>query len=285
MAEQKGQGTLYVVATPIGNRGDMGARAVEVLKSVDRIAAEDTRHSRPLLESLGVRRPMTALHEHNECEQAERLVERLRAGESIALISDAGTPLISDPGFNLVRAARQAGVLVVAVPGPSALIAALSVAGLPTDRFVFEGFLPAKGGARRERLKDLTDEPRTLVFYESSHRIVESLADMRDLLGPEREAVVARELTKAFEQVQGDTLGQLAAWILADPNRRRGEFVVLVRGAERPAAEGVDAEALRVLEILLAELPLAKAAALAARITGSRRKALYQAGLALHGQE
>ena len=285
MAEQKGPGTLYVVATPIGNRGDMGARAVEVLKSVDRIAAEDTRHSRPLLESLGVRRPMAALHEHNEREQAERLVERLRAGESIALISDAGTPLISDPGFNLVRAAREAGVPVVTVPGPSALVAALSVAGLPTDRFVFEGFLQARAVARRERLKALADEPRTLVFYESSHRIAESLADMRDLFGPEREAVVARELTKAFEQVEGGTLEKLADWILADPNRRRGEFVVLVRGAERAAAEGVGAEALRVLEILLAELPLAKAAALAAQITGSRRKALYQAGLALQDRE
>ncbi|WJW74829.1 16S rRNA (cytidine(1402)-2'-O)-methyltransferase [Thiohalobacter sp. IOR34] len=270
-------GTLYVVATPIGNRADISARAIEVLSAVDLIAAEDTRHSRPLLKHYGVRTPLQALHEHNERQQAEALVARLKAGESIALISDAGTPLISDPGFNLVRAARAAGVTVVPVPGPSALIAALSAAGLPTDRFVFEGFLPSRPAARRERLAALAEEPRTLVFYESSHRIADSLADMRELFGAGRPAAVARELSKAFEEIQSGTLEELLDWLQADPNRRRGEFVVLVHGAP-PAAEDED-EARRVLGVLLEEMPLKKAAALAARLTGQRKNRLYQLAL------
>ncbi|HHO68310.1 MAG TPA: 16S rRNA (cytidine(1402)-2'-O)-methyltransferase, partial [Gammaproteobacteria bacterium] len=192
-------GTLFVVATPIGNLGDMTPRGVEVLQQADLIAAEDTRHSRRLAEHFGIATPMLALHEHNERSVAARLVERLRQGESIALISDAGTPLISDPGYQLVRAAREAGVPVVPVPGASALVAALSVAGLPTDRFVFEGFLPPRQAARRKRLEALKDEPRTLVFYESSHRIVDSLNDLKDVFGPGRQALLARELTKAFE--------------------------------------------------------------------------------------
>jgi len=276
-------GQLFVVATPIGNLGDLSPRARETLATVDLIAAEDTRHSRRLLEHFGIRRPLVALHEHNERERCERLIERLQAGESVALISDAGTPLISDPGYRLVRAAREAGVPVVPVPGPSALIAALSVAGLPTDRFVFEGFLPAKAQARRSRLQALANEPRTLVFYESSHRIQAMLADLAEILGSDREAVLARELTKQFEQIEGGRLDHLCQWLDADENHRRGEFVVLVAGA--PAVEEEAGEVQRILEILLRELPVKRAAAVAAELTGRRRNELYRLALELSGQE
>lgn len=273
-------GVLYVVATPIGNRADITQRALDVLGAVARVLAEDTRHSGTLLRSLGIATPLVSLHEHNEQAQVDGLLARLRAGEDLALISDAGTPLISDPGYRLVRAARQAGVTVVPVPGPSALIAALSVAGLPTDRFVFEGFLPPKAAARRGRLQALAAESRTLVFYEASHRIQECLADLAEIFGAGREAVIARELTKSFEQVQSATLAELNAWLAADANRLRGEFVVLVAGA--PAAEeaDIDPEARRVLDILRRELPVKQAAALAAEITGARKNALYQLALA-----
>lgn len=269
-------GTLYVVATPIGNRADITRRAQEVLAAVDRILAEDTRHSGALLAALGIATPLLSLHEHNEAAQTEAVVGRLLAGEDLALISDAGTPLISDPGFRLVRAARQAGIPVVPVPGASALIAALSAAGLPTDRFVFEGFLPAKAPARRARLQALAAETRTLVFYESSHRIRDCIDDLAAIFGPERHAVIARELTKAFEQIQGGPLTELRTWLVADPNRTRGEFVVLVQGAEPPPDADVPPEAQRVLAILLRELPVKQAAALAAEISGARRNALYQ---------
>lgn len=275
-------GQLFVVATPIGNLGDLSPRARETLAAVDLIAAEDTRHSRRLLEHFGIRRPLVALHEHNERERSEQLIERLRAGESVALISDAGTPLISDPGYRLVRAAREAGVPVVPIPGPSALIAALSVAGLPTDRFVFEGFLPAKAQARRSRLQALADEPRTLVFYESSHRIQAMLGDLAEIFGPAREAVLARELTKQFEQIEGGRLDYLCEWLDADEHRRRGEFVVLVAGA--PAVEEAAGEVRRVLEILLRELPVKRAAAVAAELTGRRRNEVYRLALELSGQ-
>lgn len=269
-------GILYVVATPIGNRADITRRAQEVLAAVDRILAEDTRHSGALLAALGIATPLLSLHEHNEAAQTEAVVGRLLAGEDLALISDAGTPLISDPGFRVVRAARQAGIPVVPVPGASALIAALSAAGLPTDRFVFEGFLPAKAPARRARLQALAAETRTLVFYESSHRIRDCIDDLAAIFGPERHAVIARELTKAFEQIQGGPLTELRTWLAADPNRTRGEFVVLVQGAEPPPDGDVLPEAQRVLAILLRELPVKQAAALAAEITGARRNALYQ---------
>lgn len=275
-------GHLYVVATPIGNLGDMTPRAVDVLRGVDRIAAEDTRHSRPLLEHFGITTPAVAYHEHNERQQAEKLVAALQRGESVALISDAGTPLLSDPGYRLVRAARDAGLVVLPIPGPSALIAALSVAGLPTDRFVFEGFLPAKAAARRTRLQQLAREPRTLVFYEAGRRIEESLADMEDSFGGERQAVIARELTKAFETVHGDGLARLRAWLSEDPDRRRGEFVVLVHGA--PEADQDEAEADRVLGILVAEVGVRQAAALAAQITGLSRNRLYRRALELSGE-
>jgi 16S rRNA (cytidine1402-2'-O)-methyltransferase len=269
-------GTLHVVATPIGHRDDISTRAVETLKSVAVIAAEDTRHTRPLLQHLGIDTPLVALHDHNERTAVDALVQRLVDGDHVALVSDAGTPLISDPGFRLVRAARQAGLRVSPVPGPSAVVAALSVAGLPSDRFVFEGFLSAKAGARRSRLAELAGEPRTLIFYESSHRIAESLQDMRDVFGAGREAVVARELTKLFETVLGAPLAQLVQTVQGDPNQQKGEFVVMVAGRDETEDDRL-AEGLRVFGILKDELPPAKAAKLAAAITGAPRKALYGA--------
>ncbi len=272
-------GVLYVVATPIGNRGDISPRALSVLGAVDKVLAEDTRHSGALLRTLGIATPLLSLHEHNEQLQVEPLLARLRGGADLALISDAGTPLISDPGYRIVRAARQAGIQVVPIPGPCALIAALSVAGLPTDRFVFEGFLPAKAAARRAHLLALAGETRTLVFYESSHRIEESLADLAECLGAEREAVIARELTKTFEQVQSGSLAELNIWLSEDANRQRGEFVLLIAGTVAVMDTELDAEAQRVLKLLLVELPVKRAAALAAEITGARKNALYQYAL------
>ena len=267
-------GTLYVVATPIGHLGDLSVRALETLRTVDAICAEDTRHTRQLLSHFGVERPLLALHEHNEDAQAASLVRRLLEGESLALVSDAGTPLVSDPGYRLVRAARAAGLGVSPVPGACAAIAALSVAGLPSDRFVFEGFLPAKGAARRDRLARLVPEPRTLLFYESGHRIEESLADMAAAFGPERPAVLARELTKLFETVLGETLGELVEQVGADANQRKGEFVVMVQGAGEDADARVT-EGRRVYATLAAHLPPSTAAKLAAELTGAPRKALY----------
>lgn len=271
-----GRGRLWVVATPIGNLDDLSQRARDTLRRVDLIAAEDTRHSAPLLAQAGSRALMLALHEHNEREQAARVVEHLRGGGEAALISDAGTPLISDPGFRLVRAAREAGYDVSPVPGPCAAIAALSVAGLPSDRFVFEGFLPAKGAARRERLQALAAETRTLIFYESSHRIVESLADAIGAFGGAREAVLARELTKLFETIIAAPLADIATRVAADANQQRGEFVLLVAGAAGEAADAQLAEGRRVFALLREELPPARAAKLAAAITGAPRKQLYE---------
>jgi 16S rRNA (cytidine1402-2'-O)-methyltransferase len=268
-------GCLWVVATPIGHRDDLSARAIETLRAVALIAAEDTRHSRPLLLHHGVATPLVALHDHNEREVVDALVARLQGGESVALISDAGTPLISDPGFRLVRAARAAGIRCAPVPGACAAIAALSVAGLPSDRFVFEGFLPPKAAARRSRLRELAGEPRTIIFYESSHRVAESLADMRDAFGAGREAVLARELTKMFETVLGEPLAELAARVAADPDQQRGEHVIVVAGRGEEADAKL-AEGQRVFAILRDELPPAKAAKLAAAISGAPRKLLYE---------
>jgi len=273
--------TFFVVATPIGNLADMSTRAVDVLGAVDCIVAEDTRHSRKLLQHYALQTPMTALHEHNERELAPKLVQQLLEGRSLALISDAGTPLISDPGYNLVRLAHQAGVRVVPVPGPSALICALSASGLPTDRFVFEGFLPAKSTARVNRLQQLGRESRTLVFYESSHRIAESLRDMRDVFGARRPAVLARELTKQFETIHGDTLQALSQWVADDPNQQKGEMVVLVQGLVEAEGHAITPEAERVLTVLLEELPIKTAAKLAARLTGLNKRELYDYGLSL----
>ncbi|UNK56512.1 16S rRNA (cytidine(1402)-2'-O)-methyltransferase [Pseudoxanthomonas daejeonensis] len=269
--------TLHVVATPIGNLGDLSPRAQQVLREVDAVCAEDTRRSGQLLAHFGIGTPLLALHEHNEQQLAERLVARLLAGESLALVSDAGTPLVSDPGYRLVRAARAAGVRVSPVPGPSALVAALSVAGLPSDRFAFEGFLPAKASARRERLAELAGETRTLVFYESSHRIDESLADLRAAFGDGRPAVLGRELTKLFETVLDGSLADLHARVLADADQRKGEFVLVVQGVGEDA-DAILAEGRRVHAILARQLPPSAAARLAAEITGAPRKALYGAG-------
>jgi 16S rRNA (cytidine1402-2'-O)-methyltransferase len=267
-------GTLHVVATPIGNLGDLSSRALATLRSVDAVCAEDTRHTRQLLAHFGLERPLQALHQHNEDAQAQQLVARLLAGESLALVSDAGTPLVSDPGYRLVSAARAAGVRVSPVPGACAAIAALSVAGLPSDRFVFEGFLPAKGNARRERLARLAGEVRTLMFYESAHRIDETLRDMAAVFGAARRGVVARELTKLFETVLDGALADLAARVAADPDQRRGEFVVIVQGAGEDADARI-AEGQRLYAKLSEYLKPSQAAKLAAELSGAPRKALY----------
>lgn len=266
-------GHLYIVATPIGHLGDLSPRAAAVLRGVDAILAEDTRTSAVLLQHLGLQRPLIALHEHNERERVDGLLRRLQAGESLALISDAGTPLISDPGYVLVRAARETGLPVLAVPGPCALIAALSIAGLPTDRFRFVGFLPARSGARRTALEALRGETDTWVCYESSHRISECLDDLVDVLGGERPATLARELTKRFEQSVQRPLAELRDWLAEDPQRQRGEFVLVIAGA--PPAGPDAAETDRLLKLLLTELPASRAARLAAEISGQPRKPLY----------
>ncbi|MGN8260810.1 16S rRNA (cytidine(1402)-2'-O)-methyltransferase [Pseudomonas sp. SMSB3] len=273
-------GTLYVVATPIGNLDDISARALKVLADVALIAAEDTRHSVRLLQHFGIETPLAACHEHNERDEGGRFITKLLAGEDVALVSDAGTPLISDPGYHLVRQARAAGVQVAPVPGACALIAALSAAGLPSDRFIFEGFLPAKAAARRARLEQVKEEPRTLIFYEAPHRILECLEDMEAVFGGERPALLGRELTKTFETLKGLPLAELRAFVAGDSNQQRGECVVLVGGWTAPQGEeAISTEAQRVLDLLLAELPLKKAAALAAQITGVRKNLLYQVAL------
>ncbi len=279
MAIAKSEGTatagvLHVLATPIGNLADLSPRALDTLRAVAAICAEDTRHTRQLLTHFGIERPLIALHEHNEDEIADRLVGRLRSGDSLALVSDAGTPLVSDPGYRLVRAARAAGIRVSPVPGACAAIAALSVAGLPSDRFVFEGFLPAKSAARRSRLASLAAESRTLVFYESSHRIVEMLSDARGAFGDARMAVIARELTKLFETVLDGDLASLHARVNADPNQRKGEFVVLIEGVGEDVDERL-IEGRRVYAKLCEHLPPSQAARVAAELTGASRKALY----------
>lgn len=268
-------GTLWIVATPIGNLEDWPPRARRVLREVALIAAEDTRHSRPLLAHFGIDTPMTALHDHNERTATDSLLARLRAGDDIALISDAGTPLISDPGYRLVRAAREADIAVRTVPGACAAVAALSIAGIPSDRFLFEGFLPAKAAARRARLRELVSESRTLVFYESAHRIAECCADARGVFGAEREACLLRELTKLHETALGRTLGEIAARVEVDADQRRGEFVLVVAGAAIEAGHDQLGEGRRVYALLREALPPAQAAKLAAAISGAPRKALY----------
>lgn len=273
---------LYVVATPIGNLADMVPRAVDILQSVALIAAEDTRHSRRLLDHFNIRTRCVAYHDHSSAADLDALLAELREGRSIALISDAGTPLLSDPGYQLVDAALTAGFQVVPVPGACAAIAALSAVGLPTDRFVFEGFLPAKTVARRQRLEQLQSETRTLIFYEAPHRLLETLRDMVEVIGGERVAALARELTKLHETVHRAPLAELTAWVEADPNQSRGECVLLLRGSE--VAAELDADSERVLKVLLEELPLKQAAALAARITGRKKNELYQLALRWRGE-
>ncbi|AZC26206.1 MULTISPECIES: 16S rRNA (cytidine(1402)-2'-O)-methyltransferase [Pseudomonas] len=273
-------GSLYVVATPIGNLDDISARALKLLREVSLIAAEDTRHSQRLMQHFGITTPLAACHEHNERDEGSRFISRLLAGEDVALISDAGTPLISDPGYHLVRQARAAGVTVVPVPGACALIAALSAAGLPSDRFIFEGFLPAKAAGRRARLEQVREEPRTLIFYEAPHRILECLEDMEAVFGAQRPALLARELTKTFETLKGLPLSELRQFVASDANQQRGECVVLVAGWTAPQGEdAINAETMRILDLLLKEMPLKRAAALAAEITGERKNVLYQVAL------
>jgi 16S rRNA (cytidine1402-2'-O)-methyltransferase len=280
-----GQGTLFVVATPIGNLADLSARARDVLRDADLLLAEDTRHTRQLLSACGIERPrgaLESLHEHNEPARVPGLVERLRGGASVALVSDAGTPLVSDPGAVLVQAAAAAGIEVVAVPGPCAAVAALSVAALPAARFAFEGFLPPKQGARRRSLEALVGESRTMVFYEAPHRLAEALEDLAAVLGEDRPAAVARELTKKFETVYRGSLGELARRSGTDADMVRGEIVIVVQGAAQEAESG-DGDADRVLRVLLDDLPVSQAARLAAQLTGRPRKDLYERALRLKG--
>ena len=277
--------SLYVVATPIGNLQDMSPRAIETLQMVDVIAAEDTRHSAPLMQHFGITTPMIAVHDHNERQRAESIIQRLTEGQSIALISDAGTPLISDPGYHLVTAVRGAGFNVVPVVGPCALIAALSVAGIATDRFTFMGFLPAKSSHRCQALEAIAEAEHTHVFYESPHRIVDSIADMAKVFGLERQLTVARELTKTYETVYGGSIEQVQAWMQADTNQQRGEFVLVVAGKPASTAEvSMDAETDKLLMVLLSELPIKKAAAMAAQLTPHKKKALYDRALLLQGK-
>jgi 16S rRNA (cytidine1402-2'-O)-methyltransferase len=279
-------GRLYVVATPIGNLGDMSSRAKEILQSCSLIAAEDTRHTGALLKAFGIQTPQLSLHDHNEQFRAGDIIERLGQGASVALVSDAGTPAISDPGFELVRAAAAAGFEIIAIPGPCAAIAALSIGALPTDRFCFEGFLPARGAARRKRLQSLAAEARTLVLYEAPHRVRETLEDCAAVFGGERSAMVAREITKMHETSYRGSLRDLLARADVDADFGRGEIVLILAGAQAPAdddrgADGHDGALDRALKILLAELPLKQAARLAAQITGARDNEAYKRALHL----
>ena len=269
-------GVLYVVATPIGNLEDITLRALRVLGTVDAIFAEDTRHSQRLLRHYAIRKPLHALHDHNERRIARKVRAQLEHGESVALISDAGTPVITDPGYHLVKLLRECGLRVVPIPGPSALVCALSAAGLPTDRFVFEGFLPSKPRARMERLRQLAAETRTLVFYEAPHRVRRSVSDLASSFGPDRPAALARELTKTFETIRTGCLEELQAWLEQDRDHEKGEFVVVVSGAGQNSTESLGTDELQVLRVLLRELPLKQAVRLAARLTGQKRNRLYE---------
>jgi 16S rRNA (cytidine1402-2'-O)-methyltransferase len=279
MSERQQTGTLYVVATPIGNLGDITARAVEVLGAVGLVAAEDTRHTAGLLAHLGLKKPLLSLHSFNEAARVEQVLHTLREGTSVALVSDAGTPLISDPGFPLVRAARAEGLVVSPLPGPSALVAALSVSGLPCDRFVFEGFLPARQGARKAHLASLVDEARSMVFYESPHRIEACIRDMAEVIGADREVVLLRELTKTFEQIHAATLACMIDWLAADSNHRRGEFVIVLAG-RKLELPGIEAQR-AMLKVLLEYMSVKDAAAAASRLTGVSRRMLYQMAVEL----
>ena len=272
-------GTLYVVATPIGNLGDITMRAIETLKQVDAIAAEDTRHSTGLLTHFGISKKLIAVHEHNEQQSAQLLLQRIQQGEHIALITDAGTPGISDPGAVVVDVLLTHGVKVVPIPGPSAVVAALSAAGIAENGFMFVGFLPASGAQRRKKLEALQGLSTTLVFYEAPHRILECMRDLTDVLGDERRVTIARELTKTFETIHRCYLHEANVWLTADANQQRGEFVVVVEALPPQEAVEVDASAERVLRLLLDAVPLKQAAKLAAEITGAKKNALYDLAL------
>jgi len=277
-------GTLYVVATPIGNLRDITRRAVETLENVDWVAAEDTRHSKPLLNSLGINQHLLSLHEHNEAQRTEQLLAKLLSGENGALISDAGTPLINDPGYFLVKRLREEGVNVVPIPGPSAVITALCAAGLPTDRFTYEGFLPARSSKRLLALEALVNETRTLVFYESPHRLMDCLQNMQQAFGEQREIVVARELTKKFEQFVSGSLQEVIAFFTENSDKVRGEFVLMLAGAEPKS--GTDSAAMvetdKMIQIMLKQsLPVKQISEMIAQITGEKKKGIYQRVLEL----
>jgi 16S rRNA (cytidine1402-2'-O)-methyltransferase len=277
----KQQGTLYVVATPIGNLGDITLRALEILKSVDAIAAEDTRHSSGLLNHFGISKKLIAVHEHNEKQAAEAISMRLLAGDNIALVTDAGTPAVSDPGAIVVKIVREAGVKVVPIPGASAVIAALSASGITQNGFYFHGFLPASGAARRKVLETLKSQTVTLVFYEAPHRIIECVEDIAKVLGEARQITFCRELTKTFETIYTCPVSRASAWLQADANQQRGEFVLLIEAEIAQETQEISAEAQRVLKCLLAELPLKQAVALATEITQLKKNELYEFALKL----
>ena len=273
-------GILYIVATPIGNLQDITQRALETFTQVDLIAAEDTRHSGLLLNHYGIKKPFFALHDHNEQQKADLLVEKLQQGTNIALISDAGTPLISDPGFHLVRKCRQAGLKVVPLPGACAAITALCASGIASDRFCFEGFLPAKPKARKDKLQNIAEEDRTLIFYESTHRILDSLEDIETVLGADRYIVLAREITKTWETISGDTVTNLRQWLTEDPNRIKGEMVLIIEGKPKTEEnDSINPQAIKALTLIAKELPLKKAAAIVAELYGYKKNALYQFGI------
>ncbi|MDG2174991.1 MAG: 16S rRNA (cytidine(1402)-2'-O)-methyltransferase [Gammaproteobacteria bacterium] len=271
------KGCLYIVATPIGNLGDITYRAEETLKGVDAIAAEDTRHSKKLLQHLGIDTPMFALHEHNEKQKTESIIQRIKLGEAIALISDAGTPLISDPGFTLVRDARKSGIKVIPVPGASSILAALTCSGLPTDRFAFEGFLPSKKGSRKKLLLSLERESRTTVYFEAPHRLIESLKDCSEIMGGNRNAVLCRELTKTWETFIYGSLNEIVEKVSADANQCKGEIVIIISGYKQEME--IDNDVLKMLDLLLEVLPLKKAATLTAKYFGINKNTVYQAGV------
>lgn len=272
--------TLYIVATPIGNLNDITLRAIEILKKVDLVAAEDTRHSGLLLQHLGIKAKLFALHDHNEQEKSQLLIEKLKSGVSIALISDAGTPLINDPGYHLVKACRENEINVVPIPGACAAIAALSVAGLPSDKFSYEGFLPAKSKARQDYLMTLVNETRTMIFYESTHRLLDTLHDMQTAFGTDKQIVLAKELTKTWETIVSYPVTQLINWLNEDIARQKGEFVLIVEGHTKTDTD-IDPNVIHTLKLLTKELPLKKAAAITAEIYGLKKNQLYQIGLSL----
>jgi 16S rRNA (cytidine1402-2'-O)-methyltransferase len=278
-------GLLYVVATPIGNLSDITLRALEVLKSVDAIAAEDTRHTSGLLSHFGIAKKLIAVHEHNEHQSAEKLLALLLAGQNIALVTDAGTPAVSDPGAIVVDLVRKAGIKVVPIPGASAVIAALSASGISQNGFLFYGFLPASGSARRKALEILKAQAVTLVFYEAPHRIIESVVDMAAILGAERRITIAREITKTFETIYSCELSKAEAWLQADANQQRGEFVLLVEAAAIKDAAEIPEDTVRVLKLLLADLPLKQAVQLTTEITGEKKNVLYELALSLKSDQ
>ncbi|REL30724.1 16S rRNA (cytidine(1402)-2'-O)-methyltransferase [Thalassotalea euphylliae] len=273
-------GTLYVVATPIGNLGDMTQRAIDVLGQVDLIACEDTRHTQKLLTAFSVKAKTFSLHDHNERQRQEQIANWLEEGKSIALVSDAGTPLISDPGFHIVRGLKQQSLPVVPVPGACAAITALSVAGLPTDRFAFEGFLPSKSGARQKVLGELKNETRTMIFYDAPRRALDTLQDIVEVMGAERQVVIARELTKTFETIKADSAGNFVDWLSQDPNQLKGEMVLMIEGYQ-PEPDSISPEVEKTLKLLIKELPPKKACAIAAEIYGLKKNKLYDLTLAM----